>query len=179
MDRIAVYRYATALFELAIERGLAKEYDKAATDISTVLTSDKDLLGVINHLSIPPHEKMDTMKGIFSGKIPEDFMGIFQLVFRRGRQGELLGILERINELYKDYIKVGVAKLYSATELPKNKLNEIKELLQKKLDKTIEFELHVDPALIAGFRVEIDGLVFDSSMKSQVAALKKELLGTL
>ena len=179
MERIAVLRYAQALFELAIERGMVKEYDQAAKDIHAVLTSDSDLLAVVNHLSIPPHEKMTAMKGIFGNKIPEDFMGIFELVFRRSRQGELLGILSRIGELYKDYIKVGVAKLYSAAELPKNKLNEIKDLLQKKLDKTVEFELHIDPSLIAGFRVEIDGLVFDSSMKSQVASLKKELLGTL
>jgi F-type H+-transporting ATPase subunit delta len=175
MERLAVLRYASALFDIAVEKNQVKEFDQACTDISNAIASDSDLLAVVNHLSIPAHEKMATMKAIFEGKVPEDFIGIFDLVFRRRRQGELLGIFERFNELYKEYIKVATAELYSSAPLPQSKLNEIAEVLGKKLDKTIEFNQHIDPALIAGFRVEVDGHVFDSSLKKQVALLRKQL----
>ena len=176
MERLAVLRYAQALFEIAVEKKQVKEFNQACSDIFAALNSDKDLLAVVNHLSIPAAEKMATMKAIFEGKVPDDFIGIFDLVFRRRRQGELLGILERFGQLYKEYIKVATAKLYSPAPLPQDKLNEIAKVLGKKLDKTIEFELHTEAELIAGFRVEVDGHVFDSSMKNQVAALKKQLL---
>ena len=175
MERLAVLRYAQALFEIAVEKSQVKEFNQACLDVNDAIMSDKELLAVVNHLSIPALEKMDTMRAIFEGKIPEDFIGIFDLVFRRRRQGELLGIMLRFNELYKEYIKVAVAKLYSPAELAPDKLKEISEKLGKKLDKTIEFESHIDPSLIAGFRVEVDGHVFDSSLKNQLTALKKQL----
>jgi len=177
MERLAVLRYAQALFNIAVEQDQVKEFSQACLAIHDAIASDKELLAVVNHLSIPAHEKMETMKTIFEDKVPESFMGIFDLVFKRRRQGELLGIMLRFYELYKEYIKVATAKLYSPAPLAQDKLDEIADKLGKKLGKTIEFETYVDPSLIAGFVVEADGYVFDSSLKSQVASLKKELLG--
>ena len=176
MERIAVLRYTKALFNLALEQNKVDEFNQAAIDILAVINSDDEFLAVINHLSIPAEQKMTTMKAIFGGKVPEDFMGLFDLLFRRGRQGELVGILEQFGKLYKEHKRIALAKLCSATELPQSKLDEIALTLGKKLDKTIEFELLVDPALIAGFRVEVDGYVFDSSIKNQVEQLKKQLI---
>ncbi|MDR2168369.1 MAG: ATP synthase F1 subunit delta [Clostridiales bacterium] len=176
MERIAVTRYTKALFEIAIEKNQVKEYNQAATEIHDVLASDAELMAVVNHLSISAAEKMTTIKAIFEGKIPDDFIGIMDLVLRRGRQGELLGILRKFNELYNEYIKVARATLYSPTELSRPKLNEIAEVLGKKLDKTVDFDFILDPALIAGFRVEVDGHVFDSSLKNQLGMLKRQLL---
>jgi len=176
MERIAVLRYAKALFELAVERGEVELYNKACTDILAVFEADKDLLAVVNHLAIPADQKMQTMKAIFEGKIPEDFLGIFGLVFRRGRQRELSAILERFGQLYREHMRIATAKLYAAAELPQDKLNEISQVLGKKLEKTIEFEKVIDPSLIAGFRVEVDGFVFDASTKNQINVMKKQLL---
>jgi F-type H+-transporting ATPase subunit delta len=176
MERIAVLRYAQALFELAVAQNQVAEFNQAANDIYDVLKSDKELLAVVNHLSITAQEKMVTMRAIFEGKVPEDFMGLFDLMLRRRRQRELLGVLKRFNKLYEEYIKVARATLYSPGELSQSKLDEIAAVLGAKLDKTVEFEVVIDPALIAGFKVEVDGHVFDSSFKNQINMLKRELL---
>jgi F-type H+-transporting ATPase subunit delta len=86
-------------------------------------------------------------------------------------------MLRHFEQLYKEYKRVADAKLYSATQLSPQKLSEISGILSKKLDKIINLELVVDPSLLAGFRVEVDGFVFDSSIKNQLAGLKKQLLG--
>lgn len=177
MERIAVLRYSKALFEIAVESNLVEEYNKAAKDMLTVLTSEKELTAVMNNPSIPVTERMGVVKTVFSGKVPEAFMGILDLLFKRGRQKQLPDMLRHFEQLYKEYKRVADAKLYSATQLSPQKLSEISGILSKKLDKIINLELVVDPSLLAGFRVEVDGFVFDSSIKNQLAGLKKQLLG--
>lgn len=176
MERIVVLRYAKALFDIALEKNRVDEYDKTCKEILAILETDKELSRVVNHLSISADDKMSTMKGIFEGRVDDDFLGIFALIFRRGRQGELVGILEHFGKLYKDFKRVATAKLMSATSLSQEKINEIGAKLAEKLDKTIEFEIMIDPALIGGFRVEVDGYVFDASIKARLSQMKKQLL---
>ncbi|MCL2855654.1 MAG: ATP synthase F1 subunit delta [Defluviitaleaceae bacterium] len=178
MERIVVLRYAKALFEIALERGagVLDEYNQTCKDILALLEGDAEFAAVVNHLSISADDKMATMKAIFEGKVADDFMGIFALIFRRGRQGELAGILEHFGKLYKSHKRIATAKLMSAAPLPQSKIDEIAAMLTKKLEKTVEFNITVDPTLIAGFRVEVDGYVFDASMKAGLSQLKKQLL---
>ena len=175
MEMLAVLRYAQAIFDLAVEKNQVDEFNQACKDVHTVILSDSQLLAMVNHLSIPAHEKMETMNAIFSGKVPQDFIGMLDLVFKRGRQGELLGILERFEELYKEHNNVVDAEIFAAAEIPSPKLTEIVEMLGKKLGKTVNHTMHIDPALIAGFRVVVGGYVFDSSLKNQLSLMKKKL----
>jgi len=177
MERIAVFRYAKALFEIAVEKNAAQTYNQTAADVLKVLEQDKIVMDMINHPAIPLEEKMKALNTAFSGKVPEDFLGLFELLLRRGRKGEIIGVLRHFDVLYKEYSRLAVAKIYSTEELPANKIAEIKEVLSRKLNKIIEMRTIIDKSLIGGFRVEVDGFVFDASLKHQMERMKKELLG--
>ncbi|MCL2752834.1 MAG: ATP synthase F1 subunit delta [Defluviitaleaceae bacterium] len=176
MDQIAVLRYAKALFEISVEKNQLDEYNQAAKDILAVLNSDKDFAAIVNHRAISASDKMATMQTIFEGKVPEDFIGLFSLIFKRGRQRELAGVLARFEDLYKEHKRIAVAKIYSAQPLDDAKKAEIAAVLAKKLEKTIELEVMIDPTLIAGFKAEVDGYVFDASTKNQISKLTKQLM---
>ena len=61
-------RYATALFELALERGFADDYLQQAAFISTTM-QDEDCRRIITHPRIPPEEKFAFLDGAFAGRI--------------------------------------------------------------------------------------------------------------
>jgi len=177
MEKLAILRYSKALFGLAVEKNAVEAYNNAAKSILAVLESDKDVLGIINHPAIPLQQKMDALSKAFKDKVPDDFIGLFHLLLRRGRKDEILGVLRHFDTLYMDYVRKTVAKLYSPTQLSAEQVAQIAAILAKKLDKTVELEGVIDESLIAGFRVEVDGYVFDASTKHQMEMLKKELLG--
>ena len=176
MEKLAVLRYARAIFDLAVEKDLVEQYSQAARGILDVITQDNDFMPVINNPSIPSSEKLGAIQAAFGNKVPDDFLGLFALVLKRGREDELEGILRHFDVLYMDHKRQAVAVLYAPEELPDDKVAEIRQLLGKKLGKTVEIKNVIDPALIAGFRVEVDGFVFDASTKNQVDMLKKQLL---
>jgi len=178
MEKLAVLRYAKALFEIAKEKNAVAEYNQAAKDILFALEQDKTIMSVISHPGMPRKDKIDAINAAFTGRVPEDFTGLFALMLKRGREGDIEGVLRHMDILYKEYSRLAVAKLFSPEELPEAKITEIRNHLSKKLDKTIHIEKIIDKTLIAGFRVEVDGFVFDASTKNQMNRLKKELLGS-
>ncbi|MCL2353122.1 MAG: ATP synthase F1 subunit delta [Defluviitaleaceae bacterium] len=178
MENLAIRRYAVALFELAKEKGQPEVYNQAAKDILEILKENKEFLAILNHVSISTQEKIETMKAVFAGKIPEDFLGVFELLFKRGRQKDLTKVLSRFEQLYKEHMGIVVATIYSPVELPLEKQEEIAQMLGKRLGKTIEFDKVIDKSLLGGFRVEVCGFTYDASLKEQLSQLKKELLSS-
>jgi len=178
MEKLAVLRYSRALFDLAVENKGVGTYRAAAAAILAALESDKDMVGVINHPGIPLDKKMDALRAAFANNVPEEFLGLFALLLRRSRKDDIAGVLAHFDVLYKEYSRLATAKIYSSEALTPHKINEIVDILSKKLDKTVHAENIVDEGLIAGFRVEVDGFVFDASVKHQMNRMKKELLGS-
>ena len=70
-------------------------------------------------------------------------------------------------------IKSGVA--YSADKLTASELNAIKEALGKRLSSRVELRNVVDPSLLGGVKVAIDGKVYDGTIRSKLIDLSREL----
>jgi F0F1-type ATP synthase delta subunit len=47
--------------------------------------------------------------------------------------------------------------------------------LKKKLGKDIEFEYKIDNSIIGGFIINLDGIVYDNSVRTQLDRLKKHI----
>lgn len=47
--------------------------------------------------------------------------------------------------------------------------------LKKKLGKDIDFEYKIDNSIIGGFIINLDGKVYDNSIKTQLESLKKHI----
>ena len=82
----------------------------------------------------------------------------------------------RIRPMVKEYKKIGTVHVTSAMELSK----EQKEQVEKKLLETtnyVSFEMHyeVDTALIGGMVIRMGDRVVDSSIRTKLYNLSKEL----
>jgi F-type H+-transporting ATPase subunit delta len=104
-------------------------------------------------------------------------MGFLAAVVDKGRQNEILSILDYFIGQVKEEKGIGRAQVTSAVELT----DKQKEQVTKKLLTTtryVEFEMNyiVDPSLIGGMVIRIGDRVVDSSIKTQLYELKKQLL---
>ena len=178
MEKLAVLRYAKALFEIAVERNAVAEYNKAAAEILAVLEADPEIMGILSHPSVPLDNKISAVAAALTGKVPDDFIGMMALMLRRGRNDDIVGVLRYFDVLYKEYARLAVAKIYASEQLSQARINEIVGIVSRRLDKTIDVEFIIDTSLVAGFRVEVDGFVFDASIKHQMNRLTKQLLGS-
>jgi len=67
------------------------------------------------------------------------------------------------------------AQVVSAVPLREDQLSALRELLNKKLDKTVTLSPRVDPALLGGLWIYVDGHVIDRSLKKQLRDITESI----
>ena len=126
---------------------------------------------------IVKEEKIQTIDSIFRGRVSDDMMGFLTTVVEKGRQGDIPAIFEYFITTVKEYKKIGIAYVTSAVPLSEEQKAQVTERLLT-TTRYVEFEMNyeVDPSLIGGMIIRIGDRVVDSSIKTQLYELKRQLL---
>lgn len=169
--------YGDALFESAKDRGNLDQIYEEVIFLDALFPQNPELLKILESPKISKEEKIDTMKAIFSERVSDLTMGFLVNVIEKNRQKQVHEIFEHIISEVKEYKKIGIAYISSAIELNA----EQKEAIVQKLIATTKyeiFEMHyeVNPDLLGGIRIRIKDRVVDSTIKSRIYDIKKELL---
>ena len=177
MAKLVSKVYGDALFETAMDKDrMDVLYDEACA-LVPIFRDNPEHTVLLTNPQIVKDEKVAIINQLFSGKVTEELMGFLTIIVEKDRQNEILPIFEYFIQRVKDYKKIGAAYVTSAAELK----DEQKASLEKKLLETtpyVQFEMHyqVDPAIMGGLVVRIGDHVVDSSLKTRLYELKKELL---
>lgn len=176
MAQLAAARYANALFELALEANKIDAFDEEVKFVAATCDGDKEFFAVLNHPQISGDEKMKVLESAFKGKISDEIIGLFSVVFKKNREAELIDILQKFIEKVEEHKGIVTAKVSSAKPLSEKQITDIKEKLSQNLNKQVFIEAVVEPSLIGGVCIAVDGHVIDGTIKSQIAEMKKQLL---
>jgi F-type H+-transporting ATPase subunit delta len=63
----------------------------------------------------------------------------------------------------------------SASELPENVVESVREQFQKNHEKTLQVTTRVNPSLIAGIKVQLGDDIYDATVANQLLSLSKSL----
>lgn len=177
MAKLVSKVYGDALFEDAMDKGKASEWLPEAEALKGIFQENLDLAAFLNHPQIEKEEKIQVLKNIFSGRTTEDFLGFFIIVVEKGRQDFIVPILDYFIDRVKEYKKIGVVSVTSAAELSEEQKKKIENrILETTAFVSLETEYRVDPDLIGGLVIRIGDRVVDSSIRTQLLELKRELL---
>ena len=167
-------RYARALFELSVERGLTSDYLEQAAFISSVLT-DPECQRIITHPRLPITEKFAFLDGAFAGWVHDDFLGFMRLTVTKNREEFLAPALDTLVEIIRHHQNYTTAKVVSAVPLSQDQQNQLKITLMRKLGKQVELIAEIDPSLIGGFRLHVDGFIFDRTVRRLLKDMKESI----
>lgn len=176
MAKLVSKVYGDALFETAMDKNKVDALYEEAQALALILKDNPQLTVLLNNPQIVKEEKAAVMHQVFSGKVEEEMMAFLNIIVEKDRQNEMLPIFEYFIQRVREFKKIGTATVASAVELKK----EQKAALEKKLLATtpyVEFDMHyqVDPSLIGGMVIRIGDRVVDSSIKTRLYELKREL----
>ena len=167
-------RYANALLEISEEAGtLEKDLEEVILVRDTLKSHDVQVFLV--HPHVPDSTKNQLFQKVFSDKISKYLMGFLYLMVRKNRESLIIPTLtEYINCTNRKLGKIE-AKVVSAKELTERQIESIRITLSNKLGMNVEIEAKVDPDVIGGFYVLIDGHIFDRTVRSQLNIMKQRL----
>ncbi|MBQ7507166.1 MAG: ATP synthase F1 subunit delta [Lachnospiraceae bacterium] len=168
--------YGDALFQLAVEEGRVDEFYEASLEIVKILKANPEMEKVLAHPKIVKEEKVRLVKDAFAGNVPNEITGLFVLLVEKNHMDRLDEVMDYYIRQFKEYKRIGIAHVRTAVPLTE----EQKAAVEKRLLETtdyLSFEMHykTDPSLIGGAVIRIKDRVIDSSIKSKLYALRREM----
>ena len=164
-------RYAAALFELFMESGAPADYITHATLLRDTLSEEK-CQQVVLHPHIHSDEKCAFFKNAFEGQVHSSLLSFLYLATKKSREKFLVPALSVLIEKIDRHNNKITAGVISATVLNAGQIAVLKSTLSKKLQKEVELELKVEPSVIGGLIIHVDGYVINRTVKGQLHEMK-------
>lgn len=177
MAKLASKVYGDALLEAAKDTGSTDTMFDEVLALKPVFEEHQELMQLLNHPQVVKDEKVEIMRNVFENRVSDMMMGFLATIVEKGRQNEIPAILDYVIGMVKEEKKIGIAYITSAVELSENQKTQTKERLLA-TTRYVEFEMNyiVDSSLIGGMVIRIGDRVVDSSIKTRLYELKKQLL---
>ena len=176
MAKLVEKAYGDALFDLSIDSSKVDELFEEAKAVKAVLIENTELMQLLTHPKVDKEEKEKVVENIFRDRISADMTGFMLLTIKKDRQKFLIKILDYYIDRVKEYKKIGVATVTTAYEMDESKKSAIEsKLIATTAYDRFEITYIVDESLIGGMIIRIGDKVIDSSLRSQIENMSKEL----
>jgi F-type H+-transporting ATPase subunit delta len=166
-------RYATALFELALEE---EALDQVALDLNRfgeALDAFDDLLRMVKSPAFSAEEQGRALAAIFEELNIEGLTKNFLLLVAKNRR--LFATPDMLRAfgamLARHRGEVG-ATVTAASKLTESQVTALKQALKAALGKDIMLEEKVDAGLLGGLVVKVGSRMVDSSLRTKLNSLK-------
>ena len=176
MAKLVSKTYGDALFAVALEDNRMDEFFEAVKVVADLLRTNEEFGKLMNHPKITKEDKVKIVEETFGSRIPKEITGIMTLLVTKGRAEAILSVFDYFINLVKEEKKIGSASVTTAVSLTDAQKAKVE---QKLLDTTkyesFEMNYSVDESLIGGMVIRIGDRVVDSSIKTKLYELSREL----
>lgn len=98
-----------------------------------------------------------------------------QLLVQHRLRHKLPQIIRAVQTELNDQAGIVRVKFTSATEVNASQMKQLKQVFTSALGKDIEMETHQDQHLVGGAVVQVGDALFDGSVRTQLASLRKSV----
>ena len=164
--------YAEALFALAAEKGKCEAYCDALKQASRTLDEFPDYGKILSSPAIPVRERIAALQETFGEELPEHVLSFLCLLCENGLIRLLPDCIRAYEGLMQAMAGQTVAAVTSAVEMDRDQREKLICKLEEISGKQVEATFLVDPALIGGVKVEIDGKTYDGTLRGRLRTVK-------
>ncbi|MDD3078431.1 MAG: F0F1 ATP synthase subunit delta [Paludibacter sp.] len=168
-------RYASALFEFAENDKKQTEVYEQVKKIAVVLQANKPLKQVLSNPVAADTVKKKLLTEIVEGGLSAEMNRFFDMLLQKRRIDNLLFIMLKYIDLYRERNSINHGKLTTAFSLDAKIEKKLTTVLGTKIEGKLEIEKEVDPDLLGGFVLEVDNLRWDASLAGQLRKIRKNL----
>lgn len=169
-------RYATAVFDLAIEGKTLKALE---ADIATLESAIKDSADLRAMMNSPVYSREQQGKAITAlaekMKLSPAMRGALGLMAQNRRLFTVPALLARLRQMIAEEKGEITAEVVSATALSKAQADALAATIKDRMGKAVNLNVAVDESLIGGLIVKVGSKMIDTSIRSRLAALQNSM----
>ncbi len=172
-----VYKsYASALYSL-LEEDERDAYKDALLKISDDFKRNPSFFRVLCSYRVKAEEKDALLSSAYGGLKLKHLLPFMSLLCKKHRISSYSEIKEQFVSLVEEGENVKTGIVYSTEKLSDKQLSSIEASMKAKTSSEVRLSNVVDPSLLGGVKVALDGKVYDGSLRGKLLNLAKQLQG--
>jgi F-type H+-transporting ATPase subunit delta len=171
-------RYAAALADVVVARGVAREVQDELSAWESMMAGNSDLLEVFRNPTIPYDQKRNVLNALIArARVRPTTANFLQVLLRNQRLHDLGEINNRFARELDDRSGVVLAQVTTARPVPSSLQDGLQERLSKLTGRRVRLQFAVDEDLIGGVTTRIGSTVYDGSVRTQLQQIRQQMAG--
>ncbi|WP_338445525.1 F0F1 ATP synthase subunit delta [Pelagerythrobacter marensis] len=171
-------RYASALFDLAAEKGTVTAVESDLEKLSAALAESAEMRAATTNPELSRKAQGAAMAGVARLLGLSDLTGNFLGVLANNRRlGELPTIIRAFRAIAAAQRGEVTAEVASAHALTEAQLGALRDKLTAREGRTVKIDAKVDPDLLGGLVVTIGSKRIDGSIRTRLNSLAQAMKG--
>lgn len=177
IDTVVSHRYAHALFGAARAENVIEPLLSDLESLEAMTAADPRFVRFLESPRELDEHKRNLVEKLFSGRTTELLVRFILLLLRKKRITYLLDILRTYRGLVEEHQGIAEARVTTALPLPADLSDRLRGELERIFGKRVRIRPRIDPRIIGGLFVVIEGKIIDRSIRSELQKLRDDLLG--
>lgn len=165
--------YASALFDLAREASAEEIIFEEIAAIGECISENPQYLRLMDAANIDPQIKIRMMEEAFQNVHPY-IKNTLKMLVERKCMAMFCGITDQYIRLYEHSRGIERARLILPCEMPESAIERFKNRLEEKIGRRVQIQVEIEPKLIGGIRLEMNGKRYDNSIQSGLRRILKK-----
>lgn len=171
-------RYASALADVVLERGEAREVQEELTTWERLFQSNENLREVLRNPTVALDQKRAVLNKLIERTQPRPTtVNFLKVLLQNQRLTELGEINRKFAEMLDERAGMVAATVSTARSVPEEAQQRLQARLVSLTGKKVRINFATDPELIGGLVTRIGSTVYDGSVRNHLQLIKEKMAG--
>lgn len=167
--------YGGSLFQLAAEEGQDTQILAELDTVAALFKGSPEYLRLLSTPSLPKKERTGLLDEALRGQVHPYLLNFTKLLCDEGLLGELGGCARAYRVAYNKAHGILEATAVAAVALTAQQTQKLHDRLEQITGKQVDLQVKVDPAVLGGIRLDMDGTRLDGTLRRRLDAIREGL----
>lgn len=168
--------YGEALYELAKEEGVLDALHDELKVVIALLNDEPMFTQLLCSRAIEREKRLKVVDDTFRDRAHVFIVNYMKLLVEKERFECFADSVKWFHQRYNEDFGIVEAQVTSAAALSDEEQEALRQKLMQMSNRKVSMTLRVDPSLIGGIRVEMDGKRYDNTIQNKLSRLRQSLV---
>ena len=169
--------YGQGMYALAKEEGIASEILEQMDMLRGCFKEQEAFLRLLSNMALPKAERLAILDGALRGQVHPYLLNFMKILLERNLLPEFSGCVTAFREMYHEDHGIVQALVTTGAPMTEQQRSRMAEKLKQMTGKQIEIKEKVDPAVLGGVLLEMDGKRFDNTLRTRLKSIHQAMTG--
>ena len=167
--------YGEGLFDLAREENLLDTIHEEMNALRESLAGEPRYIQLLQTHALSKDERLGILDEAFRGKVHPYVLNFMKLLLERGALSALPDCARHFHARWLEEKGVVEARVTTAAPLTDAQRASLSKKLGEIAGKQVELLIHIDPAVMGGLRVDMEGRRYDNTIRHRLDLMRRRL----